>query len=154
MYIGQRYLSHSQAFSYYSRSNCRTQFLAQISSSFQASRVTRCVPWSPLPLCADLSVVLSAVMNAVVVCWREEHHVGPSTPPFPAITTSSPPKPEAEAQSLCRPIGPPQRSFQHWRVRVDGLLSGRLSVYCNLQYFSVSSVVQISCIYLLTRAVS
>ncbi|KAI9514720.1 N-terminal kinase-like protein [Dissostichus eleginoides] len=58
-----------------SSSSSRAAILKQFQSQ-PASRVNRFVPWSPLLLCADMRVVVSAVMNALVVCWREEHLIG------------------------------------------------------------------------------
>ena len=48
----------------------------------------------------------------------------------PAIRSSSPSR--RERRSFCCSIGHPQRSFQHWSVRMDGLQCSRLvCVYSN-----------------------
>ncbi|KAM7389855.1 hypothetical protein PAMP_023805 [Pampus punctatissimus] len=100
------------------------------------------------PLCADMSVVVSAVMNALVVCWREERLIGTSLPP--AIRSSSPAggrgspllfnrsTPEKVSALECESGWSPVRP---------------ICVYtATLQCCSSSSLVQISYIYLLTQA--
>lgn len=58
-----------------------------------------------------MNVVVSAVMNALVVCWQEEHLIGLRNPLRSEVVP--PPPPEGQAVRCCS-VGLPQRSFQHW----------------------------------------
>ncbi|KAM7417538.1 hypothetical protein PAMA_017263 [Pampus argenteus] len=150
LYVGSRYLCniHRHFLKLLSCSNCcRTQFLAQLSLPFSGKpcKVFRTVVTPPL--CADMSVVVSAVMNALVVCWQEERLIGTSLPP--AIRSSSPAggrgSPLLFNRSTPEKVSALECESGWSPVRL-------ICVYtATLQCFSSSSLVQISYIYLLTK---
>ncbi|KAK5864708.1 hypothetical protein PBY51_015927 [Eleginops maclovinus] len=71
-----------------------------------------------------MSGVVSAVMNALVVCWREEHLIGL----LYRLRSQVVPPAGSRGSPMLFDRSSPKRSFRHWSVRVDGLLCGRFDV--------------------------
>ncbi|KAK2904246.1 hypothetical protein Q8A73_010903 [Channa argus] len=87
------------------------------SSCRQASHVKLFVPWSPVRWFADMNVVVvSAVMNALVVWWREEHLIGLL---LPSIRSSSPSRRERGSLLLFDRSSPQVFSIGAWFPKAD-----------------------------------